>query len=64
VWTIRREYHPGQKKNRNQLPSKLLARMIQLGSRPGDLVCDFFLGSFSTARASRTGWDGGRLASS
>lgn len=49
VWTIRREYHPGQKKNRNQLPSKLLARMIQLGSRPGDLVCDFFLGSFSTA---------------
>lgn len=24
--------------------------MIQLGSRPGDLVCDFFLGSFSTAR--------------
>lgn len=49
VWIIQREYRPGQKKNKNQLPSKLLARMIQLGSRPGDLVCDFFLGSFSTA---------------
>ena len=53
VWIIQREYRPGQKKNKNQLPSKLLARMIQLGSRPGDLVCDFFLGSFSTACVAR-----------
>lgn len=49
VWTIPREYRPGETKNKNQLPRRLLQRMICLGSEPGDMVCDFFLGSFSTA---------------
>ena len=51
VWTIPRTYKPGQQKNKNELPEALLAKMIQYSSNEGDLVCDFFLGGFSTARA-------------
>ncbi len=50
VWAINKEYKPGQKKNKNQLPAALLTKMIAYSSNPGDLVCDMFLGSFSTAR--------------
>ncbi|MDR3048879.1 MAG: site-specific DNA-methyltransferase [Elusimicrobiota bacterium] len=50
VWTINREYKPGQIKNKNQLPTALLAKMIMYASNPKDLVCDLFLGSFSTAK--------------
>lgn len=50
VWTIPREYKPGQKKNKNELPKELLKKIIQYSSDPGDRVCDFFLGSFSTAK--------------
>jgi site-specific DNA-methyltransferase (adenine-specific) len=50
VWTINRAYKPGQIKNKNELPTQLLAKMIQYSSHEGDLVCDFFLGSFSTAK--------------
>jgi len=50
VWIINREYKPGQVKNKNQLPVQLLAKILQYSSDPGDLVCDFFLGSFSTAK--------------
>ncbi len=50
VWVINREYKPGQIKNKNELPSQLLIKMIQYSSNPGDTVCDFFLGSFSTAK--------------
>ncbi|MCC7574560.1 site-specific DNA-methyltransferase [Candidatus Woesearchaeota archaeon] len=50
VWIINREYKPGQIKNKNELPSKLLTKMIQYSSTEGDLVCDLFLGSFSTAK--------------
>ncbi len=53
VWVINREYQPGKVKNKNQLPTALLMKMIQYASRPGDLVYDFFLGSFSTARVAR-----------
>ncbi|MHC5011805.1 MAG: DNA-methyltransferase, partial [Planctomycetota bacterium] len=49
VWVINRDYKPGRRKNKNELPFELLMKMIQYGSRPGDLVLDFFLGSFSTA---------------
>lgn len=48
VWYIKKEYRRGQTKNKNQLPSMLLKRMIDLGSSPGDLIVDFFLGSGST----------------
>jgi site-specific DNA-methyltransferase (adenine-specific) len=53
VWIINREYKPGQVKNKNQLPYSLLTKLIQYGSNPGDLVFDFFLGSFSTAIAAK-----------
>ncbi len=51
VWIINREYKPGQIKNKNELPFKLLTKMIQYSSNEGDLVADFFLGGFSTAKA-------------
>ena len=50
VWVINREYKPGRLKNKNELPGALLAKMIQYSSSEGDLVCDFFLGGFSTAK--------------
>ena len=50
VWIINREYKPGQIKNKNELPPKLLIKMIQYSSNEGDLVGDFFLGGFSTAK--------------
>ena len=51
VWCINREYKPGQAKNKNELPTELLVKMLQYSSNEGDLVCDMFLGGFSTARA-------------
>ena len=50
VWIINREYKPGRLKNKNELPTKLLMKLIQYSSNDGDLVCDLFLGSFSTAK--------------
>ncbi|MDR1372884.1 MAG: site-specific DNA-methyltransferase [Dysgonamonadaceae bacterium] len=50
VWIINREYKPGQVKNKNELPKSLLTKMILYSSNPNDLVCDFFLGGFSTAK--------------
>lgn len=49
VWVINREYRPGEKKNCNKLPDALLEKMILYSSNPGDVVCDFFLGNFTTA---------------
>ncbi len=53
VWIINREYKPGEKKNKNELPSELLVKLIQYLSNPGDVVCDFFLGGFSTAKVAK-----------
>lgn len=50
VWVINREYKPGQQKNKNELPTELLAKMILYSSNPGETVADFFLGGGSTAR--------------
>lgn len=50
VWIINREYKPGQVKNKNELPTGLLIKMLQYSSNEGDLVCDLFLGGFSTAK--------------
>jgi len=51
VWVINREYKPGRSKNKNELPLGLLTKILQYSSNEGDLVCDFFCGGFSTARA-------------
>lgn len=50
VWVINREYKPGEVKNKNELPVGLLAKMILYSSNENDLICDFFLGGFSTAK--------------
>jgi site-specific DNA-methyltransferase (adenine-specific) len=49
VWIINREYKPGRVKNKNELPTRLLIKMIQYSSNEGEIVGDFFLGGFSTA---------------
>ncbi len=54
VWIINREYKPGEIKNKNELPSALLIKLVQYLSRPGDVVCDFFLGGFSTAKIAKS----------
>ena len=51
VWLLNREYKPGQTKNMNELPLELLIKMLQYSSNEGDLVCDLFLGGFTTAKA-------------
>lgn len=48
VWLINREYKPGQKKNKNELPNALLQKILQYSSNEGDLVADFFMGGGST----------------
>ena len=53
VWVMNREYRPGRVKNRNQLPKQLLVKLMQYSSNEGDLVCDMFLGSFSTAKVAK-----------
>ena len=53
VWIINREFKPGQTKNKNELPTQLLIKMIQFSSNEGDVVCDMFLGSFSTAKVAK-----------
>ena len=51
VWLINREYKHGEIKNKNELPMELVIKMIQYSSNEGDLIVDFFLGGFSTAKA-------------
>jgi site-specific DNA-methyltransferase (adenine-specific) len=53
VWIINKEFKPGQKKNKNELPTELLKKMIAYSSNADDLVCDLFLGSFSTAKVAK-----------
>ncbi len=50
VWLINREYKHGEIKNKNELPMELIIKMMQYSSNEGDLVADFFLGGFSTAK--------------
>lgn len=53
VWIINREYQTGKTKNKNQLPKELLKKLILYSSDEDDLICDFFLGSFSTAKVAK-----------
>ena len=39
--------------NKNELPTQLLIKIIQYSSNEGDMICDFFLGSFSTAKVAK-----------
>lgn len=49
VWIINKEYKHGKVKNKNELPYELLKKIIQYSSNESDIVCDLFLGGFSTA---------------
>ena len=53
VWTINKDYAPKEAKNQNKLPEALIQKIIQYSSNPGDLVCDFFMGNFTTAYMAR-----------
>jgi len=53
VWKINKENQPGKVKNINKLPEELVNKMIQYSSDRGDVVCDFFLGNFTTAISSK-----------
>jgi len=50
VLIINREYKHGEIKNKNELPMDLIIKLMQYSSNEGDLVVDFFLGGFSTAK--------------
>lgn len=49
VFAINRDYAPNQKKNQNKLPEELIRKIIMYSSNEGDMVCDFFMGNFTTA---------------
>jgi len=48
VFVINKEYIR-DKKNLNKLPKELIDKLILYSSNKNDLVCDFFLGNFTTA---------------
>lgn len=49
VFTINKEYSPGKVKNQNKLPEELINKLIMYSSNENDMVCDFFMGNFTTA---------------
>ena len=48
VFSINKEYSPGETKNQNKLPEELIRKLILYSSNAGDVVCDFFMGSLTT----------------
>ncbi len=53
VWVIPREYKNGKVRHKNELPFQLLQKIMQYSSNEGDIVADFFAGSFSTAKVAK-----------
>jgi len=49
VFIINKEYIQNETKNKNKLPEELIQKLILYSSNEGDLVCDFFMGNFTTA---------------
>ena len=49
VFNIPRKMQQGKTKNQNKLPDDLIKKIIMYSSNPGDMVCDFFMGNFTTA---------------
>jgi site-specific DNA-methyltransferase (adenine-specific) len=52
VWRINKEIHSAEKgkRNKNKLPEALIKKIIQYSSNEGDVVCDFFMGNFTTKK--------------
>ena len=53
VWIISKEYKRGAIKNCNKLPEALIQKIMEYSSKENDLVCDFFLGIFTTATVAK-----------
>lgn len=53
VFVINRDYSPGKTKNQNKLPEALIKKIIMYSSNQGDMLCDFFMGNFTTAYSAR-----------
>lgn len=51
VWHIKREFARNKIKNSNKLPSELIKKIIMYLSNQDDVISDFFLGNFTTAKA-------------
>ena len=49
VFSINKEYSPKQRKNQNKLPSEIIRKLILYSSNENDIICDFFMGNFTTA---------------
>lgn len=50
VWIVNREYKKNQVKYKNQLPEKLIQKMIEYSSKEGDMIADIFSGSLTTTK--------------
>lgn len=53
VWYIKREYWTNRKKTPTKLPSELIAKILAYSSKPGDVICDPFLGSGQVAKVAK-----------
>lgn len=53
VWTIDREYNPNKLKNGTKLPQKLIQKIIDFSSEPGDIIYDPFLGNGTTIEVAK-----------
>lgn len=51
VFLFNKNYAPNQIKNQNKLPADLIKKLILYSSDQDDVVCDFFMGNFTTAYA-------------
>lgn len=49
VFVIHKDFVIGGVKNQNKLPAALIDKLILYTSNPNDLICDFFMGNFTTA---------------
>ncbi len=53
VWEINRDYERGTKKNATKLPTEVVQRCIDFGSKPGDVILDPFLGNGTTSSVAK-----------
>lgn len=54
VWYIKKEYTYRQNKNVNKLPTALIEKIVRYSTKYHDIVCDLFLGNFTTAYVGRS----------
>lgn len=51
VWRVKKVHNSKREmKNLNCLPDELIRKMIVYSSNPGDVVCDLFMGNYTTAK--------------